>query len=373
MKITVTFMIFGITSIIHSIVANAQTNEPAKEPAISFKASYIGDVVSNLSGGIKAGTVYLGLANIKGDFNTGAANWWKGGEAFVNVGNTHGGEPSANLTGDFQGISNIEAGNHSFLYELWYKQNFKKVNITVGLQDLNANFATCENGAIFTNSSFGIHSSISDNVAPPIFPLTAPGMNVQWNMSDTFVWEAALFDGPVDFDQNPYNTRWDLNLKNGMLAITEIEINRSLITGKKGTYKFGLYYHQHTDTLSTQKRDGGFYFVGDQQINTKISVFTQVGLSPKKINKNNRYFSLGINCKAPFDKRPNDQLGLAFAYAGIDDNSVGSETAIELTYKLQLNKNIYLRPDLQYVINPAGTDVKLDNALVGFVRFGIDF
>ena len=365
-------MILGITFTISSTFTRAETTEPLKESALDFKAFYTGDVVSNLSGGIKTGTVYLGLVNLKGDFNTGTANWWKGGEAFINVGNTHGGEPSADLAGDFQGISNIEAGNHTFLYELWYKQNFKKVDLTVGLQDLNANFATCENGAIFTNSSFGIHSSIADNVSPPIFPLTAPGINVQWNLSDTYLWEAAVFDGTTDFDRNPYNTRWNLNMNNSMLVITEFQMNRSLITGKKGTYKLGLYYHQHTDTLNVERKNGGFYFVGEQQISPKISVFTQVGISPKKINKNNRYLSVGINCKAPFDILPDDQLGLAVAYAGIDNNAVGSETAIELTYKLKVSKNMYIKPDMQYIINPAGTGIKLDNALVGFFRFGIE-
>jgi len=366
-------MILGITFTLNSTIASAQTTEPAKESALNFKASYIGDLVSNFSGGIKTGTVYLGLANIKADFNTKTAGWWKGGEGYINVGNTHGGEPSANLTGDFQGISNIEAGNHSFLYELWYKQNFKKVDVTAGLQDLNTTFATCENGAIFTNSSFGIHSSIADNVSPPIFPLTALGCNMQWAITDTFLWEASIFDGtPNDFDQNPYNTKWDLNIEKGFLAITEVQLNKSLLAGRKGTYKFGVYYHQHIDTLNVEQKNGGIYFVGDQQISNRLSLFSQIGLSPKKMNKNNRYFGVGINCKGPIDKRPDDQLGLAIAYAGIDNNSVGSETAIELTYKFQVDKNVYLRPDLQYIVNPAGTDVKLENALVGFVRIGID-
>jgi len=367
-------MILGMTLTVALQLAKAQTTENESKPAISFRASYTGDVVSNFSGGIKKGTAYLGLANIKADFNTGTANWWKGGEVFINAGNTHGGEPSENLIGDFQGVSNIEAGNHSFLYELWYKQSIGKVDLTVGQQDLNANFATCENGALFTNSSFGIHSSLSDNVSPPIFPLTALGVNIQWKVSDTYLWEAAIFDGtPGDFENNPYNTKWEWSKDKGFLAITEFQINKSLLKGKAGTYKIGVYYHEHNDTLNIGKRDGGFYFVGDQQINSKLSLFSQIGLSPRKLNKNNRYFSIGINYKGVVNKRPNDQFGLAVAYAGIDGNSIGSEIAVELTYKAQVNKNIYLRPDIQYILNPAGTEVKLRNALVGFIRFGIDF
>jgi len=122
MKIKYKLMITGITIGLNVNLAISQELETVKETPFKFNASYIGDIVSNFRGGIRTGTTYLGLANIKAGFNTETANWWKGGRMFVNIGNTHGGEPSATLVGDFQGISNIEAGNLSFLYELWYKQ-----------------------------------------------------------------------------------------------------------------------------------------------------------------------------------------------------------------------------------------------------------
>jgi len=374
MKIKYKLMIIGIAIGFNANLALSEELVNGKENPFKFNASYIGDVVSNFSGGIKTGTTYLGLANIKAGFNTETANWWKGGRMYINIGNTHGGEPSATLVGDFQGISNIEAGNLSFLYELWYKQKLGKLEMTVGLQDLNADFATNESGSIFTNSSFGIQSSIADNVAPPIFPLTALGANVKWSISDTFLWEAAIFDGtPDDFETNPYNTEWKLSKNQGFLTVTELQVKKSLIIGKIGNYKFGVYYHQHNDTIAVEQKNGGFYFTGDQQITSKLFVFSQVGISPKEMNKNNRYFSIGLNCKGPFDKRPNDQVGIAIAYAGIDGNAVGSETAIEMMYQFEVTKNIYLRPDIQYIINPAGTETKLKNALVGFLRFGIEF
>ena len=374
MKIQYKLMITGISISLNASLAISQESTSLKESPVKLNASYIGDVVSNFSGGIKTGTTYLGLANLRVGFNTETANWWKGGKMFVNVGNTHGGEPTATMVGDFQGISNIEAGNLSFMYELWYKQKLGKLEMTVGLQDLNADFASNENGSIFTNSSFGIQSSIADNVATPIFPLTALGANVKWSVSDTFLWEAAIFDGtPDDFEINPYNTEWKLSKNQGFLTVMEFQIKKSLLRGKTGNYKFGVYFHQHNDTIAVEQRNGGFYFVGVQQISNKLFVFSQIGVSPKKMNKNNRYLSVGLNCKGPFDKRPNDQVGIALAYAGIDGNKVGSETALELSYQLVVTKNIYLRPDIQYIINPAGTEVQLRNALVGFIRFGIDF
>ena len=367
-------MIIGAYVLLSLNTVQGQNDSTKRELPFSFEASYIGDVVRNFSGGIKKGTTYLGLANLKVGFDTESANWWKGGSFFVNVGNTHGGEPSATFVGDFLGVSNIEAGNLTFMYELWYKQNFGRFDITLGLQDLNADFAVSENGALFTNSSFGIHSNIADNVTTAIFPLTALGANVQWNISDAFLWQAAIFDGtPDDFATNPYNTDWKLSKNQGFLAISEFQINKSLLKGKTGSYKFGVYYHEHNDTIEVQQRNGGFYFVGDQQITNKLSVFSQIGLSPRKTNLNNSYFSVGLNYNGLLKSRPADQLGVAVAYAGFNNAAIASEMAIELTYKFEINKNIYLKPDIQYIINPAGTGAKLNDALVGFIRFGIDF
>lgn len=372
MKVRYRFLIIGALVGFNSLQAQEDSSKNVSPFTANF--SYVGDVVSNFSGGIKKGTTYLGLLNVKAGFDTEAAKWWKGGQLFVNVGNTHGGQPSANLVGDFQGVSNIEAGNLTFLYELWYKQTIGKVDVTLGLQDLNADFATSEYGGLFTNSSFGIHSSIADNVSSPIFPLTALGVNISWRISDAFLWESAIFDGtPDDFQVNPYNIHWKLNMNQGFMAVTEFQIHRSLIPGKQGHYKFGAYFHEHDDTIDAEQKNRGFYFVGDQQLSDKWAVFSQIGLSPKSLNNHNHYYSLGLNAKGLIAARPDDQFGIAIAYAGIDHSTAGSETAVELTYQLELNKHIYLRPDIQYVINPAGTGTKLDNALVGFLRLGVNF
>ena len=299
---------------------------------------------------------------------------------FINAANTHGSEPSAKLVGDFQGISNIEAGNLSFLYELWYRQSIQNITITLGLQDLNATFAVNETGTSFVNSSFGILSSIADNIPAPIFPLTALGVSVQWNISSDYLWQTSVFDGtPDNFETNPYNTDWKLSRNDGMTLISEFQIGKSLIKGLKGCYKFGAYYHEHNHAEAEIKKNYGFYFVANQQIFRKkndtggLSLFSQIGLCPRNTNKNSRYYSLGAIYQGLFNKRPFDEAGVAFAYAGFSHNIAGNETAIEMNYQLKISDNLFVKPDLQYVINPAGTDSKLANALVSLLRIGFSF
>ncbi len=358
--------------------SNAQDTLCAHPKSFTFQVSYIGEVASNFSGGIKTGTTYLGLANLAAGFDTQKAGWWKGGEFRINVANTHGGEPSANLVGDFQGVSNIEAGNLTFLYELWYKQTIDNLSLTVGLQDLNTNFAKSQNGSIFTNSSFGIHSSIADNIPSPIYPLTALGATLQWNVPGRFNLQAAIFDGtPDDFENNPYNTDWKLSKNDGFLTIMEIQFPKSLITGLEGIYKIGGYYHQHNDTIDLEQQNFGFYFDGDQEIyktrQGNLSVFSQVGLSPKKENTNNFYYSLGIHLNGISRKRPMDEAGIAIGLAGFGRTPSRNETAIELTYRIHANETISIKPDLQYIINPSGSDAKLKNALTGLLRVELSF
>ncbi|MBN1462740.1 MAG: carbohydrate porin, partial [Paludibacteraceae bacterium] len=171
------------------LTGNAQTDSSQNTSAFSYTASYTGDMVNNLNGGIKTGTNYLGMAHIGLGFDTEKARWWKGGEFCIDFMNTHGDTPSANLIGDIQIASNIEAGNLSVLYELWYKQRFGKIAVTVGLQDMNSNYAVTENGGLFVNSSFGVHTVMSDNITLPIFPITALGLNFQWQINNYSNWQ----------------------------------------------------------------------------------------------------------------------------------------------------------------------------------------
>jgi len=351
-----------------AVDAQEKTNE-----SLYFGATYTGDLVTNIKGGIKSGTAYLGMATIDAGFDTEKAKWWKGGDAFVKLANTHGGEPTAHLVGDFQGVSNIEAGNLTWLYEFWYRQRFGNLSVTVGLQDLNVNFAADECAAGFTNSSFGIHSSIADNIPSPIFPLTALGVNLNWDISPSMVLKMAVFDGtPDDLENNPYNIHWQLSREQGVLTVGELQLNRSLLANKRGNYKIGGYFHQHNDSTNEEQQNGGIYFAGNQQITDKIDVFSQIGLSPKR-NNHNHYYSIGLKYSDIFKNRPDDYMGMAVAYAGIDSNPNGGETVIEIIYQCQICSNVYIRPDIQYIVNPAGTDQKLGNALVAMMRFGVEF
>lgn len=364
----------------------SKTAEEGKLAALKLNATYKGDFVSNFSGGIKTGSTYLGLADLYVSFDAEKAGLWKGGEFMIHGANSHGGEPSANLIGDFQVASNIEAGNHTFLYELWLKQTIGNVTATIGLQDLNAEFTNSDVASLFLNSSFGVHSVISDNILAPIFPLTSPGITFCWNTSETICLKSAIYKGcPIDFDTNPYNVRWDLNHLQGLLWVTEGQFSWKSHQEKNNVLKTGAFFHRHcpesgvinSETGNELTYDYGFYLVGDHQVFSHgnevrgLNIFYQLGVSPR--NDNFAYVGAGCSYSGLLSGKGSDVLGLAIASGMLTDERGKDETTFELTYKVQLTDQIYFQPDLQYVVNPGGTGLPLKNATVGLLRLGLEF
>ncbi len=363
-----------------------QTETDLKRSAVTFEGAYIGDAVRNFSGGIKKGSSYLGLANLKLNFDTEAAKMWKGGRFFVNAANAHGGNPSSTLIGDFHTVSNIEADEMTYFHELWYKQTFDHFEVIVGLQDLNSDFVSTEYGSLFINSTFGTPSTIADNVPSPIFPFTTAGISLKWNINETNTFKMAVFDGlPTEYEQNKYNLKWSFGKDQGVFAVSEYELSGLIKNRPEGSYRAGAYYHSQLMESVTENNgkefryNYGLYLIADQMIYRKSSgkgglgIFGQLAISPRSINTHYRYLGLGLSWQGLFKNRDEDIMGIAITNAGFHDSSKKDETILELSYKAQLTDNIFVQPDFQYVINPGETGVDLNNASVGFIRFGFNF
>jgi porin len=249
---------------------------------------------------------------------------------------------------------------------------------------MNTEYAVSECSGIFLNGSFGVHSTIAHNVPVPVFPLTALGVQLQWNIQKNVSAKVAVFDGlPDGFESNPYNLEWNLKPDDGFLTIGEVSYHRSGKNRLDGTYKLGGYYHNHVCHAEEKGNDCadpdyGIYMLADQVLfkgssDRQLSCFTQVGLSPKEIDDHWCYIGFGLNYTGLIPERTDDVLGVAIAHAGFNNAIRGNETTAELTYLLKVNEHFFIQPDLQVVINPSGKDEKLANALVGTMRVGINF
>ena len=375
LQIIIFFAVF-----IHAQIAFCQEND------FEVSAQYIGESFSNFKGGIRSGQTYLGLIDFGLSFNTSDIGLWKNGKFSALIENTHGGSPTGDYIGDLQVASNIENGDHTYLYELWYMHTFSKLAIKFGLMDLNADFHVSEVGALFLNSSLGTMPTVSLNMPVPIFPMTALGVFMQYKVSDNFKTIAGIWDGdPGDFESNPYNIKWTLNNRDGFLYVLETQYRLN-----KGTIKLGGLYHSGefediADPMQTQNGNLELHLITDYTLidkpkgtKGKLDAFLQLGYLPNKdINAYPFYLGAGFNLTGIFNKNADDVLGLGIAsvitsktLTNITPEMKWNETAIELTYYIPLTNNIAIQPDLQYIVNP-GTTTRIDNAFTGFLRFYI--
>lgn len=356
--------------------------------AMHYEATYFADVASNYTGGLQTGTVYLGLIDLKASLK----GMWKGGEIMVHMQNTHGGSPSGDLVGDLQVCNNIDNGDHSYLYELWYRQNIGKFSVLLGKHDLNSEFFTSDYGGEYLNSSFGIMPLVSINVPVSIFPKTGLGLIFRYDFSETFVVQTSLYDGDLlDLESDPYGVDFTIGHKEGYISFTEIR-SKTNIFSLPGTYKFSYFYHtckfsDITDENISYNGNWGACFIADQLLMKEniegkqgLGTLVQCGISPKNRSLIDFYLALGLNYYGLIPGRDEDFCGISIAHASISNQLVSSdpgnilkhETAIEFIYSAILGDHVAIKPDLQYIINP-GADISLNNALTGMLRFQITF
>jgi porin len=101
------------------------------------------------------------------------------------------------------------------------------------------------------------------------------------------------------------------------------------------------------------------------------------------VNKFPFFLTGGLIYKGMVPKRDGDITAFEFIYAKYSDKlrqsqrSVGStpqqyEIVLEFTHKVWITGWAYFQPDLQYIIQPGGTD-KIDDALVIGFQSGLTF
>lgn len=358
----------------------SETNDP-----LLSSIQYINETGIVISGGKAPGSMMLGRGSLKLQLITDNLGLWKGGKLQFMGNVTHGGNFSQEKIGDYQVASNIEAGDHIYIHELFYQQNIYNFTIKLGVQDLNVDFLVSENSSLFLNSSFGVPSVIAHGIPAPIYPLTAMGAVAQIHFNDAISFKTSVYDGlPISFENNPYNTNWHINDKHGFQFFNEIDFRTQFIGNKNTTIKLGFYHHtgindQSSEYYEAYSKKNGYYLIFDHDIwqseQKKISLFGQATYSPsKKETDNNLYLGFGAVLSNVLNIVNDDKFGIALAYTKFNTEQFKYELAIETFYRFKVFRSLDFQPDLQYIINPAGNiENKINNALVGFIRFILEY
>ena len=365
--------------------AHAEAASPPK--AISFVGTTTTDLWQNTSGGVKRGGVMINTADAIFDFD-GAAVGHDSWTANLHVLATDGHSLSA-LLGDLQTATNIEGDGATHLFEAWVRRQITPTTaIKVGIIDLNADFDANETPGLFINSSHGVGPDLSGAGpnAAPVWPNGTAGIELQMTPTENSRFTAALFNGtPRDVDHPLALAAVTLHKDDGVMAIAQGDW-----TSAKGVHWSAGFWH-HTadfsplDPSATKPVSGqtGAYGLVEAPLPflDRSSGWIRVARVDDASSYVANYVGGGVTHDGLFASRPDDKIGLAFAYAGISDKARAAsaldglplksgELAFELTYAAQITPALALQPDLQYIIHPGG-DSSLGDALAFGLRISL--
>ena len=344
---------------------------------------HVMDGLAVVDGGLDEGQALLHKFDLTADWRS------EGFEAHLDLQYVGGDEPSAELIGDVQVVSNIEAPDALRVLEAWGAWSLAggKAGVKAGLIDLNADFDVQDVGLIFLNSSHGVGPDLSQTGlnGPSIFPNTSLAVTGFAEIGEGWTVRAGVFDGVPGDPDDPTRTLIRLRDDEGALAIAEVEHR----FGERAKLKLGAWaYTADFDAIAQTASDGsparlgsnrGAYAMLEGRLWSEASdpeqgldAWIRVGLANAEINPIGTYVGGGAVYTGVW--RDDDQLGLAIAHASFGGPArrafglEGAETVAELTYSLPINDNIAIQPDVQYVWNPGG-DPTISNALVVGIRF----
>lgn len=244
-------------------------------------------------------------------------------------------------------------------------------------------------------------------------PGNVPGSNFGYTTAPFAQWGAVIAVEPVEhlrFAVGVYNadektiddrrngTRFTLDAEDGVFAVGEVSYawnqveegedgtEPSFPEGLPGLAKLGIFGESgdREDLKDGGDKDGnvGFYVSLEQMVYREADTADQ-GLTPwavvayqprESINELPLFFGAGLVYKGLIPDRNEDSAAIGFFYGKLsgDINPGGSEKVLEFAYTLQLAPWFYVRPDLQFVFDPAGVS-SADTAVVFGGEIGITF
>lgn len=322
--------------------------------AVEFSAGLINDTSNVVSGGLHERTTSrtLGMVGVEQSITE---QWLFHADAMILRGRN-----GSDDVGDIQAYSNIDETRFSKIFEVWVEGNFDSLNLRtkVGRVDANSEFAFVEHGGEFINSSMGFSPSIA---FMPTYPTPTPAANVFYSQGDSTVAVGAYSSDHNDFAHPFYIAEWQQGLGD-----VELKLGVWHQTGQLERLDNGLTKHGSTGFYATLEGDADIAIFNA----SRAGWFVQLGHSDDKIAEIDNHVGAGLVWYGTFS-RADDVMGIGITHVTTSDylhaDLQSSETAIESYHRFQLTEHIALKPDVQYIINPAA-DRLADDAFVITLR-----
>ena len=381
------------------------------EHGLTYNLIYTNDILSNVAGGLKRGTIDQGKLEAQLTIDLEKLAGWKGLTFYANGFQIHDtGRIRRDYVGGMNTIAAIEAVPATRLSEMWFEQKFlgDKASFRIGQLAADSEFFISDVSQIFLQTDYPTITAVNQPSGGPAYPLSTPGVRLKFDPTQNLSLLLAMFNGdpagPGPGDEQLRN-RYGLNFRvtDPPMFMGEVQIKNNREKDDKGlatTLKLGGWVHTGTfddkrfgvDGLSLadpaslgipirRAGNGGIYGVIDQQLyrpagaaaDGGISVFALGSVSPSDRNLVDVYASGGIVVAGMVPGRPDDKFGASFIYARFSDGVRGFdadqiaftglplavrdyELNLELTYVAQIIPGWTVQPDFQYIWHPTVGD-----------------
>jgi porin len=379
------------------------------ERGISYGLTYTSDILSNLSGGNKRGTIYQGKVEGTLTVDLEKLAGWQDLTLYSNAFQIHNtGRMRRDYVGGMNTIAAIEASPTTRLSELWLEQKFLDGNASFRIGQLAADseFFFSDISIIFMQTDWPTIAAVNLPGGGPAYPLSTPGARLKLDAAKDVSLLLAIFNGDPagpGTDDADIRNRYGLNfrLRDPALIIGEAQFRSNRGKDDSGlarTLKLGGWGHlgefddqryaddgsliaDPTGSGSPAKRRGnyGLYAIIDQQIyrpeggapDSGVTVFSRASISPSDRSLIAFHIDGGIVFSGLIASRPDDCFGASVIYARFSDSARGfdqdqinfsgapgvvrdHEINLELSYVAQIDPGWTVQPDFQYIWHPSG-------------------
>lgn len=376
---------------------------------IVFGLEYTADVLSNVRGGLRTGTIYQGKLQgiVTADFDR--LSGWQGLTGSVNVFQIHNtGRIRRDYVGGLNTIAAIEALPTTRLSEAWLEQSFSGglFSIRAGQLAADSEFFYSELSTMFLQSDWPTIAAANLPSGGAAYPFATPGIRLRLAPTRDIALLLAVLNGDPagpGFGDPELRNRYGLNVRVGdpPFVIGEMQVQRN--TGKEAdglatVLKLGGWVHTGrfddirfaadglplADPASTgvplrHRGNAGLYGVVDQQLyrppggdaRSGVSIYTRMSVSPSDRNLIQAEIDGGIVFAGLWPARPFDRFGASvshvrfssgvrglerdlIAYQGIAVPIRDRETNLELNYMAQVVPGWTLQTLVTFVRHAAG-------------------
>jgi porin len=351
------------------------------------------DILSNLSGGIKRGTVWMGNTEARVKMNLERLLGWEATSAYIQYHSQLGSKFNRDYVDSFVIVDNIESNNTAKFFQAWIQKGFSNETLSVlfGLYAIDSEFYVNDTSSVFTQTPYGMANDLGQSGmnAPPIFPTGALALRVKYNTpGKNFYAQYALTDGVPGDPNNLRGTHIQLNKGDGTFSILEFGFtphplqtetpaseeseyfNKTAI----GFWRYSTHFNDLDPFNPLLHPSQGAYFLAERTLmNEKdhlaqgLSGFVRYGVASKDIHQSDWTGSLGLRYHGLINGRDDDIAAIGVTVSHASDTyqrvnaSLSTETSVEATYRMQVKPWFALQPTLQFVnhpnMNPAGKDV----------------